>query len=68
MAKKNKIKLPKKIAGHKISKGARRNLTWLIRMLERPEAKALIASGAGMVFTHFAEHRGLAKHRPKASR
>lgn len=68
MAKKNKIKLPKKIAGYKVSKDMRRNLTSLVRMLDSPDAKALIASGAGMFLTHLAERRALGKHRSKASR
>lgn len=57
MAKKNPIKLPKKVAGYKLSKSTRRSLGWAVRLLDRPEVKTLIASGVGAAITHFSERR-----------
>lgn len=61
MAKKKRIKLPKKFAGYKLSKATRRNLSWAMRLFDSPEAKTLVASGVGAVVTHFAERRAKPK-------
>lgn len=45
MAKKNKsLKMPKRVAGIKMSKRTRKNLGSVVGLLGRPEAKALMGS------------------------
>ena len=57
MAKKNAsgINIPKKIAGFKLSKGSRKDLHKLLKLIETPDARALALSAAAAAFTFLAE-------------
>ncbi|MBW8785178.1 MAG: hypothetical protein JF593_11190 [Novosphingobium sp.] len=64
MSKKTKaLKLPKKVAGYKLSKPLRRSLGALAGLLRTPEAKALAATAMGAVVTHISERRDNRKHK-----
>ena len=63
MAKKNQMKLPKTIAGYKLSKGTRKNVSWAVRLLDSPEAKALLASGFAALVTRVADRREKSKRK-----
>jgi hypothetical protein len=53
MAKKTKV--PKKILGFKLSKGTRKDLKKLLKMLEGPNTRALAISAAGGLAAYLAE-------------
>ena len=59
MAKKNKV--PKKLMGFKLSKGTRKDLRKLLRMVTDPDTRTLAVSAAGALAAflaeRFAEHR-----------
>lgn len=55
MGKKNKAKIPKKIAGFKLSKGSRKDLRKLLRMIEEPQARALALSALGVLAAYLGE-------------
>jgi len=49
MAKKKKVKVPKNILGFKLSKGTRKDLKKLLRMVEHPDKRALaLTAGTGL--------------------
>ena len=58
MAKKNKV--PKEILGFKLSKGTRKDLKKLLRMVTQPDTRTLAISAAGglaaFLAERFAEH------------
>lgn len=56
MAKKNKVKIPKRVLGFKLSKGSRKDLKRLLNMLESPQTKALLMSAVGGIAAFLAEH------------
>jgi len=55
MAKKNKVKVPKHILGFKLSKGTRKDLKKLLRMVEHPQKRALAMTAAGGLATFLIE-------------
>ena len=55
MAKKDKPKVPKKVLGFKLSKGTRKDLRRLVRMLGNPDKQALAVSAAGGLAAFLAE-------------
>ena len=56
MAKKNKVRIPKRVLGFKLRKGTRKDLRKLLNMLESPQTKALAMSAAGGIAAFLAEH------------
>jgi len=71
MAKKTKVKVPKRVFGFKLSKGTRKDLKKLLKMVANPDTKALAMSAAGglaaLLAERFAEHEQ-DKHQSKAPR
>ena len=67
-----KLKVPKKILGFKLSKGTRKDLKKLIKMLGNPDKQALAVSAAGGIAAFLAERLAeyeIAKHgKGKAAR
>jgi hypothetical protein len=55
MAKKNKIKVPKRIFGFKLSKGTRKDLKKLLKMVEHPDKRAIAMTAAGGLATFLIE-------------
>ena len=55
MAKKTKLKVPKKIMGFKLSKGTRKDLKKLLRMLGDPDTRALAMTAASGLAAYLAE-------------
>jgi hypothetical protein len=55
MAKKNKIKVPKRIFGFKLSKGTRKDLKKLLKMVEHPQKRAIAMTAAGGLATFLLE-------------
>jgi len=59
MARKNKV--PKKLAGFKLSKGTRKDLKKLLKMVAEPDTRTLAVSAAGalaaFIAERFAEHQ-----------
>jgi hypothetical protein len=55
MAKKGKFKIPKKVLGFKLSKGSRKDLTKLLRMLMHPETPGLAKAALGALGAMLAE-------------
>ena len=55
MAKKDKPKVPKEMLGFKLSKGTRKDLRKLIKMLGNPDKQALAVSAAGGIAAFLAE-------------
>lgn len=56
MGKKNdKIKIPKKVLGFKLSKGSRKDLRRLLKVLEAPEARAIAVSATSVAIAYLAE-------------
>lgn len=55
MAKKTKLKVPKHIMGFKLSKGTRKDVRKLLRMVGDPDKKDLAISAAGGLAAFLAE-------------
>ena len=55
MAKKNKHNVPKRILGFKLSKGTRKDLKKLLRMIEHPQKRAIAMTAAGGLATFLME-------------
>ena len=57
MGKKNnsKVKIPKKVLGFKLSKGSRKDLRRLLKLLDEPEARAIAISAASVAFGYLAK-------------
>ena len=55
MAKKTKLKVPKKIMGFKLSKGTRKDLKKLLRMLGDPDTRTLALAAANALAAYLAE-------------
>lgn len=57
MAKKkiNGVKVPRKILGHKLRKGTRRDIADLVKAVGHPDAKSLMAGAAAAVLPFLAE-------------
>ena len=57
MGKKNggKLRIPKKVLGFKLSKGSRKDLRKLLKLLESPEARTIAISAASVAFGYLAE-------------
>ena len=55
MAKKAKLKVPKEIMGFKLSKGTRKDVKKLLRMIGDPDKKDLAISAAGGLAAFLAE-------------
>ena len=53
MAKKNKV--PKKLMGFKLSKGTRKDLKKLLKMVTEPDTRTLAVSAAGALAAFIAE-------------
>jgi hypothetical protein len=56
MAKKDKVKIPKRVLGFKLRKGTRKDLRKLLNLLESPQTKALAMSAVGGIGAFLAEH------------
>lgn len=52
---KNKLELPKKILGFKLSKGTRKDLKKLLKMLSNPDTRTFAVSAAGGLAAYLAE-------------
>ncbi len=55
MAKKNKLKVPKKIMGFKLSKGTRKDLKKLLRMFGDPDTRTLATTAASGLAAYLAK-------------
>jgi hypothetical protein len=55
MARKSKLKVPKDIMGFKLSKGTRKDIKKLLKMIGDPDKKALAISAAGGLAAFLAE-------------
>jgi len=55
MAKKSKVKVPKKIMGFKLSKGTRKDLRKLFKMFSRPDTRTLATAAASGLAAYLAE-------------
>lgn len=55
MAKKTKLKVPKDIVGFKLSKGTRKDVKKLLKMIGDPDKKDLAVSAAGGLAAFLAE-------------
>ncbi|HEY6816726.1 MAG TPA: hypothetical protein VI168_14395 [Croceibacterium sp.] len=55
MAKKDKLKVPKKIMGFKLSKGTRKDLRKLLRMFTKPDTHSLATAAATGLAAYLAE-------------
>jgi hypothetical protein len=55
MAKKNKVKVPKKIMGFKLSKGTRKDLRKLLRMFGDPDTRTLALTAASALAAYLTE-------------
>ena len=55
MAKKNKVKVPKRVFGFKLSKGTRKDLRKLLAMVEHPDKRAIAMTAAGGLATFLME-------------
>jgi hypothetical protein len=55
MAKKNKIKVPKELFGFKLSKGTRKDLKKLLKMLTHPDKRTLAMAAATGLATFLLE-------------
>lgn len=59
MAKKNKrFKVPNKVFGFKLSKGTRKDLKKLLKMVQKPDTRALAMSAAGGLVALLVERFG----------
>jgi hypothetical protein len=67
MAKKSKLKVPKKIMGFKLSKGTRKDLKKLLRMFGDPDTRTLAMAAASGLAAYLAE-RFAEKQGARASR
>ena len=50
-----KVKIPKRVLGFKLSKGSRRDLRKLLKLIETPQARAIAVSAASVAFGYLAE-------------
>lgn len=50
-----KIKVPRQILGFKLSKGARKDLRKVLKLIEGPEARGIAISAASIAFGYLAE-------------
>lgn len=55
MAKKDKLKVPKKIMGFKLSKGTRKDLKKLLKMFGNPDTRTLAMTAASGLAAYLAE-------------
>jgi hypothetical protein len=55
MSKKNKPKIPKKILGLKLSKGTRKDLRKLVKLIETPETRGLAIAAASVALGFLAK-------------
>jgi len=61
MAKKSKVKVPKRVFGFKLNKGTRKDLKKLLRMVEHPDTRTMAMTAAtglaAFLAERFTEHR-----------
>ncbi len=50
-----KYRIPRKVLGFKLSKGSRKDLRRLLKLIEGPEARAIAISAASIAFGYLAE-------------
>ena len=70
MAKKTKLKVPKKIMGFKLSKGTRKDLKKLLRMFGNPDTRTVALAAANALAAFLAErfvHKEPSKSRRRPS-
>lgn len=53
--KSGKIRIPKKVLGFKLSKGSRKDLRKLLKVLESPQARTIAVSAASVALAYLAE-------------
>lgn len=58
MAKKSKLKVPKKVLGFNLSKGTRKDIKKLLKLVGDPETRAIALSVAGGLAAFIAERIG----------